>query len=141
MTFRYLVLGICLGLSVGVFAENHHQHPQATPQEQQDNATNGKVASWAGYCEIEIINNSYEDVSVYGIFDDGSTVGPFNIYSFEAPHYISLYYYGYCHSGMDLYIDSWSGYHLYAGYTPRRTTIRVIPPYLTKQARVDVRTQ
>lgn len=134
MKLRSLLVGLCVSLCSTVFAANHHFHPQAT---NSDNKTTEKKVAWPGACEIEIINNSYDDVRVYGVFDDGSSLTPFNIYSYESPHYISLYYYGYCHSGMDLYIDTWRGYHVYADYTPRGSTVRVVP-YLANQLKAEV---
>jgi hypothetical protein len=82
---------------------------------------------WPGYCEIEIINQSNNDVNVYGVYDDGIALAPFSIYSYEFPHYISLYYYGYCHAGMNLYIDTFYGSSVYAGYVSRYSTIRIVP--------------
>lgn len=135
MKLKSLILGLCVSLCSTVFAANQHLHPQANTTE---NKPAEKSVSWAGYCEIEIINNSFEDVRVYGVFDDGVALQPFNVYSFESPHYISLFYYGYCHAGMDIYIDTFSGYHLYAGYTERRSTIRIVP-YLANQVKAEVK--
>lgn len=132
MKLKSLIIGLCVGLSSVVFAANQHMHPQV------DNAATAKKLNYPGYCEIEIINNSYEDVHVYGLFDDGAPLRPFNVYSYEGPHYISLYYYGYCHSGMNLYIDTWSGYRIYAGYTPRNTTLYVVP-YLAGKPKVETK--
>ena len=134
MRLKLVVLGFCVIFCSSVFAINRHIHPQANNKEL---APIEKKFDWPGYCEIEIINRSYEDVRVYGVFDDGYPMEPFTIYSFEGPHYISLYVYGYCHAGMDLYIDTWSGYHLYAGYTPRRRSIRIVP-YLSNQLKAEI---
>ena len=90
-----------------------------------------------GYCEVEIINSSYDNVTVYGRFDDGSSLIPFNIYSFERPYYISLYYYNYCHRDMFLDIVTFSGYHVYSGYTNTESTIRIVP-YLANQVKAEV---
>jgi hypothetical protein len=131
MNFKSLVLGLCVGLSTTVFATNQHIHPQA---DNADSKTIEKRVSYPGYCEIEIINNSYENVHISGVFDDGIPLEPFNIYSFESPHYISLRYYGYCHSGMDLYVNTW----IYAGYMPRNSTLYVIP-YLAGKPKADIK--
>jgi hypothetical protein len=135
MKLKPLVLMGCLGLFSNVFAANQHLHPQITQDETKQ--VSEKRLRWPGYCEIEIINLSYTDVHVTGVFDDGTYMQPFNVYAYEAPHYISLYYYGYCHSGMDLDIDSFSGYHLYGGYTRVQNSIRIVP-YLKSQAKVQV---
>ena len=135
MKLRSLLVGFCISLCSTVFAANQHLHPQAT---HSDKNPAGKTVAWPGACEIEIINNSYDDVRVYGVFDDGISLVPFTVYSYEAPRYISLYYYGYCHAGMNLYIDTWAGYHVYSGYTPRQTSIRVVP-YLANQVKAEVR--
>ena len=134
MKLKSLILVLCVSLCSSVFATNQHSHLVAN---NTDNSPLDKNSTLPGYCEIEIINRSYEDVRVYGVFDDGVYLDPFTIYSFEGPHFISLYFYGYCHQGMDLYIDTWSGYHLYAGYTPRRRSIRIVP-YLTNQLKADI---
>lgn len=139
MKIRSLFLGFCFSLCASAFAANQHMHPQsaAEPLNAQTKSALPKDAKWPGYCEIEIINNSFDDVRVYGVFDDGASLEPFNVYSFGAAQYISLYYYGYCHAGMDLYIDTFSGYHVYAGYTTRRSTIRVVP-YLGNQLKAEI---
>jgi hypothetical protein len=135
MKLKSLIFGLCVALCSSVCSANQHRHPQTNMNaNEKASATN---LSYPGYCEIEVINNSFEDVRVYGVFDDGASLLPFNVYSFESPHYISLYYYGYCHSGMDIFIDTLSGYHLYAGYTERRSTIRIVP-YLAHQLKAEI---
>lgn len=119
-----LALGFFLSMPLSVFAANKHLHPQASSE---NNPSVKQKLQSPGYCEIEIVNNSYDDVRVYGIFDDGASLEPFNVYGFGTPHYISMYYYGYCHAGMTLYVDTFSGYRIYAGYTPTQSTIRVVP--------------
>lgn len=127
MKFLSVVLGCCLSLSV--FASNQHRHVQSSG-----------VANptWPYGCEIEIINRSYDDVTIFGVFDDGSLLEPFNIYSFESPHYISLYYDGYCHAGMEIDIDTFSGVHIYGGYVRVGRTIRIVP-YLMNQVKAEIR--
>lgn len=134
MRFKSIAMGCMLALISNVYSDNHHVHPQekATPE----TAAPSLQAQYAGYCEIEIINQSNDDVRVNGTFDDGSPLQPFTIYSYEAPHYISLFFYGYCHYGMDLYIDSYAGYHLYSGYIRRESTVRIVP-YLRQNATTD----
>jgi len=131
MKLKAFFLVCFLGLSAPLFAANQHVHANAqgtTEPSAQQAADSKKVKmGWPGYCEIEIINHSYDDVRVYGVFDDGIALEPFSIYSYESPHYISLYYYGYCHAGMDLYIDTFYGAHVYAGYVSRYSTIRIVP--------------
>lgn len=122
---KALLIACFFGLMTSAFAANQHLHPQATQNEPQQ-ATDKKV-SWPGYCEIEIANYSFSDVIVSGFFDDGAPLLPFYVYSFESPHYISLFYYGYCHDGMTLFIDAASGYRVYAGYTEANSTIRIYP--------------
>ena len=116
MKFKALILGLCVGFCATAIGANQQFHPDATSEEKQE-------LKWLGYCEIEIVNDSFEDLRVYGTYDNGFSMLPFYIFSFEAPHYISLYYYGYCHRGMNLYIDTLHGWPLYAGYTPVGMTI------------------
>ncbi len=135
MKLKSLIFACCFSFFGALFAANQHVHPQAANGGDVKSAN--KSVSWPGYCEIEIVNQSYEQVRVFGIFDDGSSLPPFNIYMNDAPHYISLYYYGYCHSGMNLYVDTLDGYSVYSGYTPTNTTIRVVP-YLTNQVKAEI---
>lgn len=134
MKLRAIILGFCVGFCSSVLAVNQHIHPQVG---NGDNKSTEKNVGYPGYCEIEIINRSFDDVTVYGIFDDGVTMEPFNIYSFESPHYISLYYYNYCHAGMNLYIDTFSGYHVYSGYTYAKSTVRIVP-YWANQLKAEI---
>lgn len=136
MKLKSLIFGLCVGLCSSVFAVNQ------TPLAQANNADARAPlkASFPGYCEIEVINNSFDDIRVFGVYDDGATMIPFNMYSFESPYYIPLYYYGYCHAGMNLYINTFSGYPIYAGYTERGTTIRVVP-YLANQLKAEISTK
>ena len=137
MKLKTLIFGLCIGLSSSLFAASQAPISQANHPDERAPLKN---VSYPGYCEIEIINNSFDDIRVYGVYDDGATMIPFNIYSFEAAYYIPLYYYGYCHAGMNLYIDTFSGYHIYAGYTQRGSTIRVVP-YLANQLKAEVSTK
>ncbi len=137
MKFKTLLFGLCIGLSSSLFANTVHLHPQAN---NTDNQSAAKAPTYAGYCDIEIINNSFYDVRVFGVFDDGSSLYPFNVYSWGAPETISLYYYGYCHSGMDLYINTLDGGYVYSGYTERGKTI-IISPFLTNQIKADVKSR
>jgi hypothetical protein len=135
MKFKTIALSCLFAFASSAYATTHHVHPQ-------DNAATEKVmpgvkAKYAGYCEIEIINRSYDDVRVNGVFDDGSPLASFTVYSFEAPHYISLFYYGYCHYGMNLYIDSYYGYNLYSAFTTRESTVRIVP-YLKNKAKAEI---
>lgn len=134
MKLKSLLLCWCLCMVSSVYAANHHLHPNDGPIEK---SFTDKNFTWPGYCEIEIINRSYQDIYVYGDFDDGYRLDPFMIYSFEGPHYISLFYYGYCHSGMYLYISTDQGYLLYSGYAQRRSSIRVVP-YYSNQMKVEI---
>jgi hypothetical protein len=132
MNLKTITAGCLFALMSSGYAAtaNHHVHPEDTSAQATTPVPSLK-AKYAGYCEIEIINQSYDDVRVNGVFDDGKPLDSFSIYSYEAPHYISLYYYGYCHYGMNLYIDSYYGYNLYSAFTTRETTVRIYPvPYL-----------
>jgi hypothetical protein len=119
------LLFVCgLGLMSTLFAGNRHIHPEDGTKQAQGVAAK---AMMPGFCEIELINSSFDNVSVYGRFDDGSSMIPFNIYSFEGPHYVSLFYYNYCHRDMYLDIITFSGYHIYSGYTSVDSTVRLVP--------------
>lgn len=136
MKFKALCLVVFLSLfsSTG-FTTNLHVYPQT---ENNTAVEKNNKLGLPGYCEIEIINNSYSDLRINGIFDDGTSLQPFNVYSFESPHYISLYYYGYCHAGMDLDIDTLNGYHVFGGYVRTHSTIRIMP-YLSNKAKAEIK--
>lgn len=127
MKLRLLLFICCLGFTT--FAAAAHNHPKA------ENTVNSMRP---GFCQIEIINNSFDAVTVYGQFDDGATLIPFDIYPFEGPQYISLFYYGYCHRDMYLDLVTFYGYHFYSGYTSVDSTIRIVP-YLNKQIKAEIR--
>ncbi|KTD53049.1 hypothetical protein Lqui_0004 [Legionella quinlivanii] len=130
MKLKALLFVSCFGLLGSSYAENHHVYPKADAVQAQ--ASTQKGAMLPGYCEIEVINSSFDNVTVYGTFDDGTTLTPFDVYTFESPHYIDLFYYGYCHKTMYLDIVTFSGYHIYSGYTRVNSTVRIVP-YLNKQ--------
>ncbi len=130
MKLKALFLASFFLVSTSLFADaNHHVYPEADSAQSNSKKEGLK---WPGYCEIEVINDSFSNVRVYGIFDDGVMLRPFNIYTFEYPHYISLFYYGYCHAGMDLYVETLSGYRVYSGYTPTNSTLHIVS-YMTKE--------
>lgn len=81
-----------------------------------------------GYCQIEIVNRSNHDVTVYGTFDDGSPLHAFRMYAGEPPHYIDLHYHAYCHSGMHLRIERIQSPHhmmVYDAWTHVNSTVLV----------------
>ncbi len=145
MKFKGFVVACLFTLFSPVFAANQHVHSDANNDTQMaQSAKDSKLTNaakkmgWPGYCEIEIINHSYSDVRVNGVFDDGIALTPFSVYSYESPHYISLFYYGYCHDGMDLYIDTFYGTPVYAGYVPRYSTVRIVPSMFGSKIQASV---
>ncbi len=135
MKLKSLLVALGLGLCSIGFASN--QTIQYHPQAAVDKKTAAAGMTYPNYCEIEILNRSYSDVTVFGIFDDGVSMDPFNVYSFGAPRYISLYYYGYCHAGMDLSVYTFDGDYVYSGYTRVGTTVRIVP-YLKTQLKAEL---
>ncbi|KTD32048.1 hypothetical protein E3983_03665 [Legionella israelensis] len=132
MKLKTFLLICCFSLASNLFAANLHKHPKA--DDPASKPAEKKLMS-PGYCEIEIINDSYDNVSVHGTFDDGTYVD-FTVYRYEAPHYISLYYYGYCHP--DMYLDIYTPYaKIYSGYTRVNSTVRIVP-YLKNQAKASI---
>ena len=122
MKLKSLLFIVCFSFITNIFAANLHLHPKAA---NEDKKTIQKGITYPGYCQIELINQSYTDVRVFGTFDDGSTID-FDMYRYESPHYISLYYNFYCHNGMYLTIQS-PFYTLYSGWTDVNSTIRIVP--------------
>lgn len=114
------ILALCVGFSTGSIAANKHVYPNDMSPKTSDNKL-----KWANSCEIEIVNNSFDDVNVFGTFDDGALLAPFTIKWYDFAHYISLYYYGYCHAGMHLYLETTDGMPLYSSFTLGGTTIKI----------------
>lgn len=111
-------------------AETVHWHPSVVQKGEQ------RVRN-PGYCEIELINRSREDVRVSGVYPDGTYLYPFYLYRNDYPEYISLEEYnGFCYSGMRLTIESVYGYLIYSGYVERGSTVWVIPRGNRLQAEV-----
>jgi len=111
-----------LGLLSQGFADVPHQHSNA--------ATNGSTSAGQntivpGACEIEIVNNSFDDINIYGRFEDGTYLTPFIIKHWGVPQTVSLYYYGSCHQGMDFYIETAGGNYKYSGFTPVGKVIKI----------------
>lgn len=117
------------------FAKNERHFLENQPENPSVSSTK---ASYADFCEIEIFNHSDEDVRVSGFLDNGVPLEPFTIYSYDQPYYISLYYYGHCHRGMNLMIESYFGYPIYQEYTRRQTTIRIVSSFMKEKARAVV---
>lgn len=130
MKFKFALSILLFGFASLLFAGNYHSHP--APQNQQQDAGEKRTP---GYCEVEIINNSYDIMKVFATFDDLSGT-QFDIYPFEAPHTISLYYYGYCHS--NVYLEVLAPYYrAYAGYLPVDHTLTIYPNYKMKKAGIQ----
>ena len=132
MKLKSFLFVLCFSLFTNVFAANNHLHPKA---DAVDKKSISKNLTYPGYCQIEVINDSFTDVNVFGTFDDGTSIN-FNIYRYESPHYISLFYYSYCHSGMYLTVTSSFG-AVYSGWTNVNSTIRVVP-FLKNQVKAKV---
>lgn len=132
MKLKSLFLLGSLALGSSAFAANTITHPLMT---EADKAASAKTMA-PHYCEIEVINNSYDTVRVFGVFDDGSPLTPFDLPRFSTPLYLDLFYNGYCHQGMNLYIFSMNGDTLYSAFTPVHTTVSIYP--FLKSAKVEV---
>lgn len=125
------IFALCLLAAIGFnlqAAQPRHMHASV---EKADS----KKMVMPGYCEIEIINRSFEPVHVSGQFLDGIYLTPFDIYPYDTPHYISVYYYG-CQSGMYLTVENFGGYVMYSGFAPVYQTIVIYPTFGNKQSAV-----
>lgn len=112
MKFKWLLLIGCLGLSTLSFADNIHVHP---PMRMSDSQLADKKPTTLGYCQIEIVNGTSDNLLVSGYFDDGYYLDPFFVYGVNRSGflgYVSLYYYNInyadfiCNDSMTLYIDN-----------------------------------
>lgn len=121
------LLGIVISLiAFTSFASTsqYHLYPKAKIEDLKLNTNNNAKA--APSCLIKITNDSHDDILIYGTFDDGTPLQPFIIYAYESSHYISLFYYGFCHAGMDINIETTSGLRLYNQYTWVNTRLRIV---------------
>jgi hypothetical protein len=118
-----LVVSLIASTSFATSAQ-YHLYPNAKIEDIKKSSKNTLKA--APSCLIKITNDSHDDILVYGTFDDGTPLQPFMIYAYESSHYISLFYYGFCHAGMDVNIDTTSGLRLYNQYTWVNTRLRIV---------------
>jgi len=95
----------------------------ATPSVQ----TIGEQVARTPNCEIQIINNSASHVTVYGTYEDGTRMTPFNVYTYSPVAYISLYRYKACQQSMYLDIVTFNNYRVYGAYTNVNTIVPVSP--------------
>jgi hypothetical protein len=130
MKLKAVLFLMCLGLLTHAMAANLYFHPRATQKDRNQFFPNPD-------CYIELINDSYEDVNVYGIFDDGISVN-FSMYSFDAPYHIDLFYDSFCHSHMYLNIETYTG-TIYSGWTEVNTSFHIVPYMHTLKAEVRAR--
>ncbi|NBX85612.1 MAG: hypothetical protein EBQ95_08430 [Gammaproteobacteria bacterium] len=105
-------------------SSQYHLYPNSKIEDIPKSSKNASKS--APTCLIKITNDSHDDILVYGTFDDGTPLQPFIIYAYESSHYISLFYYGFCHAGMDINIDTTSGLRLYNQYTWVNTRLRIM---------------
>ncbi len=130
------IFALCLLAAIGFnlqAAQTRHMHTMA---EKADS----KKMMLPGYCEIEVVNRSFEPVHVSGQYLDGAYLTPFDIYPFDSAHYISVYYYG-CQSGMYITIQNFAGYVMYSGYTPVYQTLVIYPTIANKQSAVKAQSK
>lgn len=130
------VSGLLLGtaLSLSAHAADVHYHPKSSAKlvkemkQSADASVQPVKPGWPGPCEIEIVNQRYQDVIVSGSFEDGAPLTPFVFYSYSAPHYISLVYRDpnglvTCHGSMYLNVVDYYNMPLISGYAYRDSTI------------------
>ncbi|KTD31121.1 MULTISPECIES: hypothetical protein [Legionella] len=135
MKFKTLLLAGCLSAFASAYADHDHRYPQTNQEAAKSAAKKGAGYPDPYYCTIEIFNNSYDGVWVYGTFDNGNPMESFYIPPRDTPHYIHLDYYdsryGYvfCHPGMYLTIEDYRGRTLYSKWTTTGTPLEVRPNF------------
>lgn len=135
---KIILMLLFSGVIFPVYAQskNLHAYPIDGSDKKLQVSSNIKTAP---SCLIKISNDSHDDIMVYGTFDDGTILEPFMIYAYENPHYISLFYYNFCHAGMDIGINTLSGLNLYHDYTWVNSRLRIVSgwfkPYLVMEAK------
>lgn len=130
--FSSLLLGSTLCLSA--YAAEVHYHPKSSAKLSKELKASAEASQsatkpgWPGPCEIEMVNQRYQDVIVAGSFEDGAPMAPFVFYSYSSPHYISLIYRDpngmvTCHGSMYLNVVDYYNTPLISGYAYRDSTI------------------
>lgn len=130
------VSGMLLGtaLSLSAYAADVHYHPKSSVKVAKELAKSTEASmqsvkpGWPGPCEIEIVNQRYEDIIVSGSFEDGAPLTPFVYYSYGNPQYISLIYRDpngmvTCHGSMYLNVVNYYNVQLMGRYVYRDSTI------------------
>jgi hypothetical protein len=117
-------------VSQPILADNpssHHRYPgtKESTQSLSPSVKEGKPGFYS--CDVEVVNDSFSNITVYGRYDDGVPLIPFNVYSYEYSHYVDLFYNGYCHSGVYLSVVTFSGYAIFSGYVFAGSTLHVVP--------------
>lgn len=132
------IIGLSCLLSMPGFAAstNTHTYPGEKHAKAAESALKSDKNISFGGCEVEIINDSFSNVTVYGRYDDGIPLVPFNVYSYEFSHYIDLYYNGYCHSGIYLSIVTFSGSTIFSAWVYTGSTLHVVP--MLSQLKVNI---
>lgn len=134
MKLKSLMVSLCLSACSMAFAGEQ-------PLNAQGNGAGplaaSKNLSAPGYCEVELINQSYDNVTVYGTYEDGVSMKPFNMYRYDTYH-IPLYYYYSCHSSIYLDIVTFNGAHIYSSWTRTGQIVRIVPSYFSGQLKVEL---
>ena len=68
MKLKSLLFILCISVFGNIFAANVHINPKADAADKKSIA---QLARYPSYCQIELINDSFTDLYVYGTFDDG----------------------------------------------------------------------
>jgi hypothetical protein len=79
-----------------------------------------------GHCEIEIVNGSHEAVTVHVTFEDRHSVS-FVMHQHDAPHYVNLFWGGYCHRDAHVVVTDAHRRPLYSSFTKVDAIIHIVP--------------
>lgn len=137
MRIMTYICSIIFLVSQPIWADNassHHQYPGAkTSTPPLQSSIKPGAPGYYDSCNVEIMNDSFSDITVYGRYDDGVPVTPFNIYRYEYSHYVDLFYPDLldmwrCHSGVYLSIVTlYGGYPIFSGYVFVGSIVHVVP--------------
>lgn len=124
------LLFVCL---VALFssANAETRHVPANANSSATAKTVVKKAKMPGYCEVEILNYSRDDLSVWGRLSNNAEVSFYisRFRNFPESHIIDMYdyYYGGCPLWIDLSIITTNGYPVYHEITYPGSVIEVRP--------------
>jgi hypothetical protein len=133
MKLKSLMVSLCLSACSVAFAGQQ----SFTQVNGSDPLPASKHLSVPGYCEVEVINQSYDNITVYGTYENGVSIEPFSMYQYDTYH-IPLYYNYTCSDKIYVDIVTFKGVHIYSAWTRVGQILRIVPSYFNGPLNVEL---